>query len=284
MSSVAFITGASRGIGRACALSLADKGFDCILAARTVTGSEAFEYTNHDNVKLRAMPGSLQETAQLVEELGRRAVTVHMDLTDRSSVESAADEAVAAFGHVDVLVNNAIYQGAGINDRALTLAPDLLETVYRANVVHQLLLIQKLMPPMIERGSGTLINMVSAAGTVDPPVPAGEGGWGFAYSSAKAALIRLAGVLDVEHPGSGVNLFTVDPGLILTEMMKEMGMTEDFVKQFGGAPSEVAGEVIAWLATSPDARQWHKKLLHAQPLAKKLQLVPGWPEPAETSA
>lgn len=284
MSSVAFITGASRGIGRACALALADHGFDCVLAARTITGSEVHEYSNNETVKIQAMPGSLQETVKLIELQGRRAVAVHMDLTNRDSVEEAAAQAVDAFGQIDVLVNNAIYQGPGINDRALELHPDLLETVYRANVVHQLLLIQRLMPAMIERGSGSIINIVSAAGTVDPPVPAGNGGWGFAYASAKAALIRLAGVLDVEHPDCGVNLYTVDPGLVLTETMKEMGLTEDFVKQFGGAPSEVAGEVIAYLATSPDARKWHKRLLHAQPLCKKLQLVPGWPASAEALA
>lgn len=284
MSKVAFITGASRGIGRQCALSLAEHGFDCIVAARTVTGKEVNEYTRSGTVVVRAMPGSLEETAKLVEQRGQRAAAVRLDLTEQDSVEAAAAAALAAFGRVDVLVNNAIYQGPGPHDPALKVDPLDLATVYRANVIHQLLLIQRLMPGMIERKSGTIINMVSGAGTVDPPVSADNGAWGFGYGSAKAALIRLAGILNVEHPDCGVNLFTVDPGLILTELMREMGLTDEYVKNFGGAPVEVAGEVISWLATSPDAREWHTKLVRAQSLCKKLGLVPGWPEQAEASA
>jgi NAD(P)-dependent dehydrogenase (short-subunit alcohol dehydrogenase family) len=277
MDRVAFVTGASRGIGRAVSLSLAEHGFDCVVAARTVTGSEVHDYAAKDGVLHLAMPGSLQETAELVRERGRRAAVVYMDLLDRSSVEAAALAAPEAFGRIDVLVNNAIYQGPGINDPALPLDLDLLETVYRANVVHQLLLIQRLLPPMLQRKSGSIVNMVSAAGTMDPPVPADQGGWGFAYGSAKAALIRLAGVLDLEHPHAGVGLYTVDPGLIPTEAMKVQGLTDDLVRNFGGAPPEVVGEVIAWLVTDPAASEWHKRLLHAQPLCEKLGLLPGWP-------
>jgi NAD(P)-dependent dehydrogenase (short-subunit alcohol dehydrogenase family) len=137
---------------------------------------------------------------------------------------------------------------------------------------------------MIARRSGSIINMVSGAGTVDPFVRASDGGWGFGYGSSKAALIRLAGFLDIENPDCGVNFYTVDPGLILTDLMREMGLTDEYIRNFGGAPVEVAGEVIAYLATSPDARVWHKKLLFAQPLCKKLELVPGWPEPVEASS
>jgi NAD(P)-dependent dehydrogenase (short-subunit alcohol dehydrogenase family) len=278
MNRVAFVTGASRGIGRAVALSLAEHGFDCVIAARTVTGSEAHDYAAKEGVLHLAMPGSLMETAELLRERGRKAAVVRMDLLDRSSVEGAARAALEAFGRVDVLVNNAIYQGPGLNDRALELAPDLLETVYRANVVHQLLLIQRLLPAMIERRSGSIVNLVSAAGGMDPPVPFDKGGWGFAYASAKAALIRLAGVLDAEHPDCGVGFYMVDPGLVLTEAMRIQGLTDDLVKNFGGAPPEVAAEVIAWLATDRRAAEWQKRVLHAQPLCKKLGLVPGWPE------
>jgi NAD(P)-dependent dehydrogenase (short-subunit alcohol dehydrogenase family) len=284
LNQVALITGASRGIGRACAVSLAEHGFDCVIAARTVNGTEVNEYTRAGTVQIRTMPGSLQETAALIEERGRRTAVVPLDLTDRASVEEAARSALSAFGRIDVLVNNAIYQGPGIHDPALEITPDNLETVYRANVVHQLLLIQRFLPDMIARRSGSIINMVSGAGTVDPFVRASDGGWGFGYGSSKAALIRLAGFLDIENPDCGVNFYTVDPGLILTDLMREMGLTDEYIRNFGGAPVEVAGEVIAYLATSPDARVWHKKLLFAQPLCKKLELVPGWPEPVEASS
>lgn len=251
MSKVALITGASRGIGRQCALSLAERGFDCVVAARTITGNEVNEYTRAGTVQVRTMPGSLRETAELVEQRGQRAAVVRLDLTDQDSVERAAAAALEAFGRIDVLVNNAIYQGPGIHDTALQVDPLDLATVYRANVIHQLLLIQRLLPEMIKRRSGSIVNLVSGAGTVDPPVSADKGGWGFGYGSSKAALIRLAGFLDVENPHCGVNFFAVDPGLILTELMREMGLTDEYVKNFGGAPVEVAGEVVAWLATSP---------------------------------
>jgi hypothetical protein len=130
---------------------------------------------------------------------------------------------------------------------------------------------------MLERKSGCIVNLVSAAGMGDPLAPPESGGWGFAYGASKAALIRMAGSLAVEHAGSGVTFYNLEPGLILTESMRIQGMTEEFAKRFGGAPPEVPAAVIAWLATDPGAQEWHGKVVHAQPLCAKLGLVPGWP-------
>jgi hypothetical protein len=110
----------------------------------------------------------------------------------------------------------------------------------------------------------------------DPPP--GSGAWGFAYGASKAALIRMAGVLAAEHAGCGVSFFNLEPGLVLTESMREQGLTEALVAQVGGgAPPEVPAAVIAWLATSSDAAQWHGRTIHAQPACAELGLVPGWP-------
>ena len=98
-----------------------------------------------------------------------------------------------------------------------------------------------------------------------------RGGWGFAYGASKAALIRMAGCLAVEHAGSGVAFFNLEPGLILTESMRVQGLTEDLLASVGGG--EVPAAVIAWLATDPAAAEWHGKTVHAQPLYKKLGLV-----------
>jgi hypothetical protein len=112
----------------------------------------------------------------------------------------------------------------------------------------------------------------------DPPVPPERGGWGWAYGGSKAALIRLGGCLAVEHAGAGVAFYSVDPGLVLTESMREQGLTEDLVAAIGGgAPPEVPDAVIAWLATDPAAERWHGQVLHAQELCRDLALVPGWP-------
>lgn len=274
---VAMVTGASRGIGRATARALAEKGFDLVLAARTVTGSEVHQYSPRKDQSLeRAMPGSLEEAAAEVRERGREACVVRLDLLDRESVIAAADAGLAAFGHVDLLVNNAIYQGPGVMDRILDVDLEDAEKVFRGNVLHQLLLVQRMLPPMLERRSGSIVNLVSAAGMGDPPAAPEAGGWGFVYGASKAALIRMAGSLAVEHRGSGVSFFGVEPGLILTEAMRIQGLDEVLAKNFGGAPPEVPAAVIAWLATDPAAQEWHGKTLHAQEVALRRGLVPDW--------
>ena len=279
---VAFVTGASRGIGRATSLALAEAGYDLVVAARTVAGTEVHEYGSSAKQSLkRAMPGSLEETAEGVRERGQRAAVVKLDLLERASVEQAAKDAQAAFGAVDVLVNNAVYQGPGVMDELLDLDPDDVATVYRANVIHQLLLVQRLLPAMLERGSGAVVNVVSAAGMGDPRVRPTDGGWGFAYGSSKAALIRMIGCLRAEHPDAGVRYHNMEPGLILTESMKAQGLDEAMIKQYGGAPVEVPAAVVRWLLTDPGAEEWDGKTLHAQPHAKALGLVPGWPPSAE---
>lgn len=277
---VAFVTGASRGIGRASALALAEQGFDVVLTARTVTGSEVHEYSPNKAVSLKvAMPGSLEETAAAIRERGREALVVPMDLLERASVEAAVARALEAWGAIDLLLNNAVYQGPGTMERLLELDLEHVEALLRGNVVHQLLLVQLVLPGMVERGGGTIINMVSAAGMSDPPAPPESGGWGYAYGASKAALIRMGGIVNVEHAGQGIRFFSVDPGLILTESMKAQGLTEELARNFGGAPPEVPAAVIGWLATDPAADEWHGRVVHAQPLCKQLSLLPGWPEP-----
>ena len=274
---VAMVTGASRGIGRATALALAEKGFDLVLAARTVTGGEVHEYSPRKGHSLqRAMPGSLEEAARDVRARGREARVVKLDLLDRSSVNAAADAGLAAFGQVDLLVNNAIYQGPGIMDRVLDVDLGNAEKIFLGNVIHQLLLVQRLLPPMLERKRGAIVNLVSAAGMSDPPAPPESGGWGFVYGASKAALIRMAGSLAVEHRDLGVSFYGLEPGLILTESMRIQGLDEELAKSFGGAPPEVPAAVIAWLATDPAAREWHGKTLHAQEVALRRGLVPDW--------
>ena len=276
---IAFVSGASRGIGRATALALAAKGFDCVLAARSVSGREVHEYSPDQRRSLRmAMPGSLEETAEQVRKTGREAFVVAMDVLDPASVDAAAARALVEFGPVELLVNNAIYQGPGIMDRVLALDPARVEQILRGNVESPLRLVQRFLPGMLERGRGMVVNLVSAAGMSDPPAPPERGGWGFAYAASKAALIRMAGCLAVEHAGAGVAFVNLEPGLVLTESMRVQGLTEDLLASVGGgAPPELPAAVIAWLATDPGAAAWHGKTVHAQALAKQLGLVSGSP-------
>jgi NAD(P)-dependent dehydrogenase (short-subunit alcohol dehydrogenase family) len=271
---VAFVTGASRGIGRATALALAEHGFDCAVAARSVTGQEVHEYSPDSRRSLRrAMPGSLEETAVAVEERGRRALVLRLDLLEPASVDAAATEALAHFGAVDLLVNNAIYQGPGIMDRLLETDIGRLDDILRGNVTSQLRLVQRFLPAMLERAGGAIVNLVSAAGLSDPLAPPDRGGWGFAYGASKAALIRMAGCLAVEHSDAGVSFFNLEPGLVLTESMRVQGLTEDLLASVGGGVApELPAAVIAWLATDPGASAWQGQTVHAQALARELGL------------
>src|SRR6204780_5431123 len=119
--------------------------------------------------------GSLDTTAAQIEELGQACLAVPMDLMYRSSVERAAEVALSEMGRVDVLVNNAIYQGPGTMDRILDLPLDLAERCLVGDYLHPLLLTQLLLPGMLERGEGRLVNMLSEAAFTTPPAPAGPG-------------------------------------------------------------------------------------------------------------
>ena len=218
-SKVAFITGASRGIGRATALALARKGYDVVVTARTLEAGEAFEHGSRDS-EVKALPGSLRETADAVEALGRRALPIRLDLLDLASIDAAFDAALAAWGHIDLLVNNGIYQGPGIMCPVEELTQGQMQALFQGNVFSQVHLIQRCLPHMLARGQGTVVNVVSESGMIDPPGPIGKGGWGFAYSASKAAFIRMAGVMKVEYADSPLSFFNMEPGFVITETMR----------------------------------------------------------------
>ncbi len=217
---VAFITGASRGIGRASALGMARAGFDLVVTARSTTAdSTTFDGTVRDDPDRGAtLAGGLPSLAAELSCLGAGCVSVSMDLTDRSSVRHAAEAALAAFGRVDVFVNNAIYQGPGINDAVLSADLDLVDRVVAADAVTPLILIQAVLPGMLDRGSGVVIHLTSGAATLAPRAPVGKGGWGLAYAIAKGGAHRMAGVLHAEFGSAGIRAYNLNPGHVLTEV------------------------------------------------------------------
>jgi NAD(P)-dependent dehydrogenase (short-subunit alcohol dehydrogenase family) len=280
---VAFVTGASRGIGAATAVALAEKGYDVAITGRTLKEGEGHEYIIAGKATTTPLPGSLETTASEIRKRGREALPVRMDLLDRASLDAAVDETEAKLGPIDLLVNNGIYQGAGLIDLFADLTVANLEKVLQGNLIAPVLLIKRILPGMLARGSGIIMNVVSASATMDPPAPSGKGGWGFAYVAAKAALIRLPGILKVEYPNCGVRFFSLEPGFVFTEGAKASGLSERFAEQWGGAPTEVPAAVMAWLVTDPGAAEWDGKMVDAQRLCKKLGLVPGWPKPRASS-
>jgi short-subunit dehydrogenase len=199
------ITGASSGIGAALAIRLGADGHRVALAARR----EA-------------------ELNEVAKRSGPAAIAVPADVTRRSDVQRLRDRAIAAFGDVDVWVNNA---GLGINRSVLELSDEELDTIMAVNVKSALYGIQAIVPHFIERGRGHVINVSSLLSRVPYAT------YRSAYNAAKAALNALTANLRVDlaaaHPGIHVTL--VMPGLVRTEFQKNA---------MGGSP-ELPAAVLA---------------------------------------
>lgn len=267
---IAFITGASRGIGACTAIELAKNGYNLVLTARTLKEGDKNEYGSWQS-NSTALPGSLESTAEAARKEGAEVLCVCSDILDIDSVLAAADQAIAHFGQVDLLFNNACYQGPGNMQRVLDVEIEQAQKVYMGNVLTPLALVKKLLPGMLARKSGAVINMVSGSAISDPPAPADEGGWGFVYPSSKAALIRMMPSLRVEHKDSGLRFFSVEPGFVLTEVMKANGLDDSIAARFKPTPPEAIAEIIHWLATSEAALEQHDRaVIFAPQLHKKL--------------
>ncbi|RDI24951.1 short-subunit dehydrogenase [Rhodococcus sp. AG1013] len=266
---VALVTGASRGIGREIALAFARKGFDVAITARTVREGQGAvtPRTRAEGEGLLAVPGSLETTSAEIEACGARALPIPMDLLDRDSVVGAADEMLREWGRVDVLVNNAYAQTAGHMERILDLRLDDAEVMVRGNYLHQLALIQRVLPSMVDGGDGVIVNLVSGSATTDPPAAPGEGGWGVAYAASKAAFGRLAGAVNAEYRGRGIRAFNLSPGFVVTESGKARGGTDKIEDAgFDSVPATVPAAAAVWLATAPDAERFLGRVVWAPKL------------------
>ena len=185
----ALVTGASRGIGRALAVGLARAGADLALSAR----DEAL----------------LAEVRAEVEALGRRAVVLPADVTDAEACARLAADAVAELGSLDVLVNNA--GGSSYMGPFTELRFSGWEKTMRLNVDSIVHLSQAVGRHMVERGSGSVINVASVAGLKATPSLA-------AYGASKAAVISLTKTLAMEWGPSGVRVNALCPGWTKTDL------------------------------------------------------------------
>ena len=157
----AIVTGGGRGIGAACALALAEAGADVLVASRTRE--------------------QLDQVAARIEGLGRRAETAAVDVNDNDATAALVEQAVAAFGGVDIVVNNA---GGTMPRPLLDTSPGYLERAFHFNVTTAFVLTKAAVPAMLARGGGAVVNIGSMAGrTADRGM--------LAYGVAKAALAHL---------------------------------------------------------------------------------------------
>jgi NAD(P)-dependent dehydrogenase (short-subunit alcohol dehydrogenase family) len=217
---VALITGASRGLGLAVARLYAGHGFRLVLTAR---GADALSRAATDlaqHTDVLALPG---------------------DVADRRHIEALVSQALERFGRIDVLINNASELGPSPLLELEHHPLDALEDVYRVNVFAPLHLIQCVLPGMRERGDGLIVNVSSDAAVEPYPT------WG-GYGSSKAALDHLSRVLAVELDGTGIRVYSVDPGDMNTEMHRLAEPGED-LSHLPDAES-VAPAFLALLAES----------------------------------
>lgn len=261
-------------------MHLAQAGLDVAIGARTVHEGEEREHSSTlKRSTTTPLPGSLDSTAASIEETGRRSLSVYLDLLDRASLGAAVATVLERWGRIDVLVNNGRYVGPGHMDLFLDTPIDLHEKHLEANVLAPIILAKLVLPQMLERGEGYIVNLASGAGASDPPAPAGQpGGWGLGYGMSKGAVHRLAGILTVELGDRGIVAYNVSPGFVATERMAiDMGTFGFDASK--GAPPSVVGAVVAWLVTTPEGRALNGTWVEAQEKCRELGLLPEWGAP-----
>jgi 3-oxoacyl-[acyl-carrier protein] reductase len=245
---VALVTGGSRGLGRADALTLARAGADVAVADLLVESELSEESDRYGALATAARQQGMVHTEETVDEIrgmGRRALAVRSDVTDRAQVDAAVSRVLEELGSVDILINN-----AGTLDHAAQFqhqSPELWERDLRVNLTGAFNCAQAVWPHMRGRGWGRIVNMSSVAGTL--------GGFGQAsYSTTKAGLLGLTRTLAMEGARHGITCNAIVPGVIGTEAfaMANAEMNERIVKRTAlrraGDPQEIAN-AIAFLCS-----------------------------------
>jgi 7-alpha-hydroxysteroid dehydrogenase len=228
---IAIVTGAGKGIGRGIAVGLAEAGADVALAARTES--------------------DLDEVAAVVEAIGRRALVVPTDVTDREALERLVDRTVDTFGRLDVVVNNA---GGTMPRPAMATSERFLEQAFRFNVTSAFNLTKLAAQRMVDTsGGGAVVNISSRSASMTQTSFA-------AYGAAKAALDRLTRNIAPElAPRVRVN--AIDVGGVATRSLEVVLTDDELRRQFlagtpMGRPGEPEDIACAVLYLVSDASSW----------------------------
>jgi NAD(P)-dependent dehydrogenase (short-subunit alcohol dehydrogenase family) len=223
---VAIVTGASRGLGRAMSLALAEAGADVAVAAR----SEA----------------DLNETAREIERLGRRALVVPTDVTVYAEVEGLVDRTVTTLGRLDIVVNNSGISGVRL---VADMAPEEFRRTIEVNLVGVFNGCRAAAGRLIAQQSGKIINLASVLGAAGLPGYA-------AYSASKGGVMALTKALAVEWARFSIQVNAIAPGWFVTDMNSEAfddpkvreRLLRDVPLRRTGRPEEI-GPLVVYLAS-----------------------------------
>ena len=209
---VALVTGGSRGIGKACALELAASGCDVVI-----------NYA-----------GNVDAANQTVEELkalGVNAEAVKFDVSNQAEVDEAIAGIIEKYGRIDVLVNNA---GITRDDLFIRMGEDKWNAVINTNLNSAFYVSKPVVKLMMKQRSGAIINTTSVVGLYGNPGQAN-------YSAAKAGLVGFTKSLAKELGSRGIRVNAVAPGFIATDMTKDLGNTDEYMKMI---PLKRMGEAV----------------------------------------
>ena len=218
---VAVITGASAGIGQACARALMREGASLVLTAR-----------RRDR---------LERLAAEAKQLGRKTVFVVGDAREEQTARHTAEEAVRAFGRIDILINNA---GVGNYKNLVDTSADEYAEMMDANMRSTFLFTRHVVPVMIKQRSGLVLMISSMAGVYGF---AGEA----AYCASKFAQVGFAQGLDKELRPHGIKVGTINPGGVKTEFAIGKGRSEEGVAQSGMLEAEDVAAAVLFACTQP---------------------------------
>ena len=253
---VALVTGASRGIGEAIAARLAMEGAKVVVSARTAADGES------------RLSGTLAETVERIKKAGGEATFIKADLAQAIERERLVEEATAIYGPIDILVNNA----------AITFFMPVIEftekrfkLMMEVQVYAPFHLSQLVLPSMIERKQGWIVNISSGAG-IHPkqPYPARKGG--AVYGLCKAALERFTTGLASEVQADGIAVNVVSPGLVDTPGVAVHGLITEATKD-RVQPIKYIAEAVYQLAKG-DPKVMTGRVDYAEPLLKELGIAP----------
>ena len=192
----ALITGAGKGIGKAIALALAKEGINIILVARTQE--------------------EIDSVAAKVRSLRVKALAITADVADINSVNDAVEKALAEFGTIDILINNA---GIAAFGKFLELEPTDWERIIQVNLMGTYYVTRAVLPNMIERQTGDIINISSTAGLSGNALTS-------AYSASKFAVLGLTESLMQEVRKHNIRVTALTPSTVATDMAKELKLTD----------------------------------------------------------